>query len=80
MDIEKLARDSGFERNPHGAGSYVAYKSEIAHFAALVAEECARVCVEQADACVPGSTSAAPVKAHMCATAIREKFKEKDHE
>ncbi len=72
IDIEKLAKAAGLRKDGAGYTSEWSLHSveadDLAKFAALVAEECAKECDEQA------SEGECPERAKYCAEAVRAKF------
>lgn len=76
--IERLAREAGFameviDGSPEPVVDYFYVGDMLRRFAALVAQECAKVC-DFAPAF--GSSAIYDNAAHDCAKAIRAKFKE----
>lgn len=74
LDVIKLAEESGLCNQTGGiegdSGCFYDYSEEISKFAALVIEECAKVCVEQTWSFVEDTEWDESAKA--CAAAIRE--------
>ena len=77
MDIKALAREAGIDVDdcPFVQGNWwaCAYKEEFEAFARLIAEECAKVCVEKSDYCGGQGGPRCPSGREL-AQAIRDKF------
>ena len=67
MDIEKLAREAGYEADMFGMGIW--HSAELRRFAALVAEDCAKTVEAGAEFVIDDLAAA------WCAAVIRERFK-----
>jgi hypothetical protein len=72
QDIERLAKEAGLRKDDAGYTSEWSIHSvepeHLAKFAALIAEECAKVCEAQL------ADGECPERAQYCADAIRAKF------
>lgn len=84
--IERLAREAGFRIVPQAApgvnwiytGSATGRCSEaLERFATLVAEECAKTCIEHFEREMRYERTSSAMSASDCAAAIREMFKDR---